>query len=99
NATRGSVDERQLLGIARPGEEAGHRRRTPRLGRYAGLNTGLNSRNVGAEHDIGVEQGQKRTEVTAARSSKEGGDNFSLTGAIGVGNLRIAGAIHVVNCP
>jgi hypothetical protein len=42
---------------------------------------------VGSDHDVWIENRKKRVEVTAARGSEEGVDNFSLAGEIGVGNL------------
>src|SRR5260370_37148961 len=92
------MNEPVWRGFARLAEEAGHRRPTPRLGKYAGPPAGPNSRNVGAEHDIRVEQSQQRTEVTAAGSSKEGSDNFSLTCAIDVGGRARARALHASAC-
>src|SRR6266571_3511300 len=39
-----------------------------------------------SEHDVRVEQGEKRVKVTGARGGEEGVDHFSLVGEIGVGN-------------
>jgi len=52
---------------------------------------------IGSEHDLPVEQREKRDEVTAARRRKEGVDNFSLTGEIDVGDGGRA-ALHPAVC-
>jgi len=43
----------------------------------------LDSCAVGSENDFRVEQREKCAEVTAARGSEEGVDDFALAGAIG----------------
>ena len=47
---------------------------------------------VGAQHDLGVEHGHERVEVTAAGGGEEGVDHLALAGQVGVGRGR--GALH-----
>jgi hypothetical protein len=89
--SHGSVHERRLCGPGTPREGVGHGRRTADLTRCARMH----GRAVGSEHDVWVEHREKRVEVTAARGSKEGVDNFSLAGDI-VGNRD--GSLHPAAC-
>jgi hypothetical protein len=58
---------------------------------------------LSARNDVWVERREQRIEVTAARGSEEGIDNFSLAGEIGVGNRGhslhpAAGAAGELSC-
>ena len=67
---------------ARPLKVSATARRTVDLPRRAHFHVCA----VGSEHDVWVEHREKRLEVTLARGGQEGVDDFSLAGAIGVGN-------------
>jgi hypothetical protein len=74
---RGPVDERRSRRPCTPREGAGHGTRVSDLLRCARTHGGA----VGPEHDVRVEQRQKRPKVALARGGEEGPDDLPFAGA------------------
>jgi len=102
HGSRGSVHERRLRESGAPRERVGHDRRTADLRRQLRCAltlprcARLHGYAVGSEHDLWVEQCEKRGEVTAARGSEEGVDDFPLASEISIGNC--GRTLHPATC-
>ena len=53
---------------------------------------------VGAQDDVGIEQGDKGIEIASTRSREEGVNHISLTSELGVRGRHV-GALHATTCP
>ena len=83
--SHGAIHEHQLGEACQPrvGERlTGHRRRAVDLPRCAWRRDGQ----VRSKHDVRVEHGEQRLEVTVARGSQKGFDHLTLAGEIRAGN-------------
>jgi hypothetical protein len=76
--TDSTIHERGLCALSASLERLGHDGCAAPLSRDA----------IGSEHNIGVEHGEQRREVAAARGSKERIDDFTLARDVGLRNLR-----------
>ncbi len=90
--SRGAIHERRLGGPGASLEGVGHGLRTADLRGCAHLH----GCGVGSEHDLGVEHGEQRGEVTAARGSEEGVDQLSLAGDVGAASG--SRSLHAAAC-
>ena len=81
--TSGRPDERREVGERErlPGHGGGSPDQRRRRGAAAA---------VGAQHDLGVEDGDERVEVTVAGGGEEGVDHLALAAEVGVGHGRVA---------
>jgi len=78
--SRDAVDERRAGAHRAPGERTRDRRRASHLAVRA------------PQHDVGVEHGQQRLEVTPAGSGQEGADDLPPPGGLGFGDR--VGLLH-----
>src|SRR5262249_17488539 len=85
NNSRDSVNARHLSEPGPPRE--GHRILShSRRPAHRGWHTSGDSRAIGPDHDIRVEDREQRLKITVARSGEKGLDHFSLARAIGISN-------------